>query len=44
LFDGSKDPVTPFGILLALLIIVQPKRCVNAYKNEDQLRRPATNA
>jgi hypothetical protein len=44
LLDVRQDSVAAFGILLMLLIVVQPKRRVNAYENEDQFRCPATDA
>ena len=44
LLERSEDPVAPLCVLPVLLVIVQPKRCVNAHKHEDQFRRPATDA
>src|SRR5205809_7785969 len=40
LLERSQDLVAAFRILLVLLIIVQPKGCVHADKNQDQLRDP----
>src|SRR5262249_4924577 len=42
--DRRQDSVAPFYILAMLLIIIEPKRRVNAYENEDKFRCPATDA
>ena len=35
LLNRCQDPVAPFGILLALLIIVEPERQVNANEHQN---------
>src|SRR5207249_10901050 len=40
LLDRGQDSVAPFCVLAVLLIIVEPKRSVNADEYQEQLRRP----
>jgi len=42
--DRRQDSVAAFCILLVLLIIIEPKRSVNANEHENQLRNPAAEA
>jgi hypothetical protein len=43
LLDICEDSVATFGILPVLLLIVQPKRRVNADKYKEQFGYPAPN-
>src|SRR5262249_33443314 len=39
-FDRRKNSVTPFCILLTLLIIIEPERRINADEHQQQFRDP----
>src|SRR5262249_19784702 len=40
--DRRQDSVAPFCVLPTLLVVTQPKRSINADKNEQQFGPPAT--
>jgi hypothetical protein len=42
LLERGEDSIAPFRVLAVLLVIVQPKRRVNADEYQEQFRYPAT--